>query len=72
MPVQDGFGLIAQVRGLPDEQGGRVPAAALSALAGVDDRQRALAAGFQMHVTKPVDIDGLLSAVAKLAAMRRS
>lgn len=72
MPVQDGFGLIAQVRALPAEQGGRIPAAALSALAGVEDRQRALAAGFQMHVTKPVDIDGLLSAVVQLAAMRRA
>jgi len=70
MPVRDGFSLIAQVRGLPGELGGRIPAAALSALAGVDDRQRALAAGFQLHVTKPVDIDGLLSAVAQLAAMR--
>ena len=72
MPVQDGFGLIAQVRGLPAEQGGRIPAAALSALAGVEDRQRALAAGFQMHVTKPVDIDDLLAAVAQLAAIRRT
>ena len=72
MPIQDGFGLIAQVRSLPDEHGGRIPAAALSALAGVDDRQRALDAGFQMHVTKPVDIDDLLSAVARLAAMRPS
>jgi CheY-like chemotaxis protein len=72
MPAQDGFGLIAQVRALPAEQGGLVPAAALSALASVEDRQRALAAGFQLHVTKPVDIDGLLSAVAQLAAMRRT
>ncbi|HYS82640.1 MAG TPA: hypothetical protein VEM76_18165, partial [Anaeromyxobacteraceae bacterium] len=50
----------------------RIPAAALSALAGVEDRQRALAAGFQMHVTKPVDIDDLLAAVAQLAAIRRT
>jgi len=71
MPGQDGFNLIAQVRSLPPERGGTIPAAALSALAGVDDRQRALAAGFQMHVPKPVDIDGLLSALAQLAAMRR-
>jgi two-component system CheB/CheR fusion protein len=71
MPVRDGFGLIAQVRSLPAEKGGRIPAAALSALVGVDDRQRALAAGFQLHVPKPVDAHGLLSAVARLAATRQ-
>jgi CheY-like chemotaxis protein len=71
MPVRDGFGLIAQVRSLPADKGGRIPAAALSALVGVDDRQRALAAGFQLHVPKPVDADGLLSAVARLAATRQ-
>jgi chemotaxis response regulator CheB len=72
MPGQDGFTLIAHVRGLPPERGGRMPAAAVSALVGVDDRQRALEAGFQLHIPKPVDIDGLLTAVARLAAMRPS
>jgi two-component system CheB/CheR fusion protein len=72
MPIHDGFSLISQIRRLPPERGGAVPAAALSALAGVDARQRALAAGFNMHVTKPVDIDGLLAAVAQLASMRRA
>jgi CheY-like chemotaxis protein len=42
----------------------------LSALAGVEDRQRALAAGFQMHIPKPVDIDTLLATLARLAALR--
>jgi two-component system, chemotaxis family, CheB/CheR fusion protein len=70
MPGQDGFSMMAEIRRLPPERGGRIPAAALSALAGVDDRQRALAAGFQMHVSKPVDVDGLLSAVAQLSALR--
>jgi two-component system, chemotaxis family, CheB/CheR fusion protein len=72
MPGQDGFGLIAEVRSLPPERGGRIPAAALSALAGVEDRQRALAAGFQMHIPKPVDIDTLLATLARLAALRQT
>jgi two-component system, chemotaxis family, CheB/CheR fusion protein len=70
MPRQDGFSFIAQIRRLPPEQGGAIPAAAVSALAGVEDVQRALAAGFHLHVPKPVDVDGLLTAVAQLAAMR--
>ncbi len=70
MPGEDGFSLLAQVRRLPPERGGRIPAAALSALAGIDDRDRALEAGFQMHIPKPADIDALLAAVARLAAMR--
>jgi CheY-like chemotaxis protein len=44
-----------------------VPAIALSALASDDDRQRALAAGFQMHIGKPADIDRLISAVVELS-----
>jgi len=71
MPGQDGFSLIAHLRSLPPDRGGRIPAAALSALAGVDDRQHALAAGFQMHIPKPVDIENLLSAVARLATLRQ-
>lgn len=70
MPGEDGFSLIAQIRRLPPERGGRIPAAALSALAGIDDRDRALDAGFQMHIPKPVDIETLFAALARLAAMR--
>jgi len=70
MPGEDGFSLIAQVRCLAPERGGRIPAVALSALVGVDDRDRALEAGFQMHLPKPVAVDALLAAVARLAATR--
>ena len=44
-----------------------MPAIALTALAGEEDRRRALSAGFQMHVSKPVDIDRLTRAAADLS-----
>ena len=55
---------------IPGLRGGRTPAAALRALASTEDRQHALDAGFQMHLPKPMDIDVLFSAVARLAATR--
>ncbi len=67
MPEQDGYALIRQVRMLTPEQGGRVPAAALTAFARSEDRRRALLAGFQMHLAKPVEIRELAAAVANLA-----
>jgi signal transduction histidine kinase len=68
MPGEDGFSLIRQVRARPAERGGEVPAAALTAYARAEDRVRSLAAGFQMHVPKPVDPAGLVRLVAALAA----
>jgi PAS domain S-box-containing protein len=67
MPVEDGYSLIRRVRGLPREKGGEIPAAALTAYAGVDDRRSALAAGFQFHISKPIDQDRLLEVVAAMA-----
>ncbi len=65
MPRHDGYELIRSVRALP---GGRdVPAAALSALARDQDIQRALAAGFQKHLAKPLEPAVLVSVVAELA-----
>ena len=69
MPGQDGFTLIRSVRLLPREQGGRVPAIALTAIyTEPEDRARLLWAGFQMYVRKPVDPQDLASRVARLAA----
>jgi PAS domain S-box-containing protein len=68
MPVQDGYDLIRQVRALPAEAGGRVPAAAFTAYAGRDDSERALSAGYQLHLAKPVTPDALVAAVAQLAS----
>ena len=71
MPGEDGYSFIRRVRRLPPERGGTVPAAALTALAGDDDKKRAKEAGFQMHLAKPVDAVRLAGAVRTLAAMRR-
>lgn len=66
MPDQDGFALISRVRALPRERGGRIPAVALTAYARVEDRLRALRAGFQMHVPKPVELTELVTVVVNL------
>ena len=67
MPEHDGLWLIDQVRKLPPEHGGSTPAACLTALTGPEDVARALRAGFQYHVSKPVDLDRLWGIVAILA-----
>jgi PAS domain S-box-containing protein len=67
MPEIDGYTLIEKIRQLPAQHGGRVPAAALTAYAGVRDRTRALTAGYQMHITKPVEPAELVNVVANLA-----
>ncbi len=54
MPLSDGYQLIRSVRALPPERGGAVPAIALTALARPEDHRRALDAGYQVHVPKPV------------------
>jgi CheY-like chemotaxis protein len=67
MPGEDGYELIRRVRELPADRGGRTPAAALTAFARGEDRRRALRAGFQMHLAKPVEIQELATVVASLA-----
>jgi PAS domain S-box-containing protein len=67
MPGEDGYSLIKRVRSLPPERGGRIPAAALTAFARSEDRRKALLAGFQMHVPKPVEVTELATVVATLA-----
>ncbi len=66
MPGEDGYSLIRRVRALPAEQGGRVPAMALTAYARSEDQERALRLGFQAHLAKPIDLSQLAAAVAKL------
>jgi CheY-like chemotaxis protein len=67
MPEEDGYMLIARVRALPAEGGGQTMAIAVTAYAGRADRKRALDAGFDAHMAKPVDIDSL---VEELTALR--
>ncbi len=66
MPQRDGYDLLRAIRALSDQQGGNVPAVALTALARVEDRKRAMLAGFQSHITKPVDQGELVAVVATL------
>ncbi|MEH1773965.1 PAS domain-containing hybrid sensor histidine kinase/response regulator [Nostoc sp.] len=66
MPKTDGYMLMREVRSRSPQQGGRIPAIALTAYAGEMNQQQALAAGFQMHISKPVDPDLLVKAIADL------
>ncbi|MBW4417691.1 MAG: PAS domain-containing protein [Myxacorys californica WJT36-NPBG1] len=66
MPDMDGYTLIRQIRSLPPNHGGTIPAIALTAYAGELDQQRAIAAGFQRHIAKPIDPDTLIEAIALL------
>ena len=67
MPGEDGYSLIRRVRAMRTESGGNVPAVALTAYARAEDRMKAILAGFQMHVSKPVEPAELLTMVASLA-----
>jgi len=66
MPGMDGYELIRQVRELPPDRGGSVPAIALTAYAGETDYERALSAGFNRHIAKPVEPDQIVDAIATL------
>ncbi len=66
MPDMDGYMLMRQIRALPPDQGGKIPAIALTAYAGEIDEKRALKVGFQKHISKPVDPDNLIRAIVNL------
>ncbi|HKG81245.1 MAG TPA: ATP-binding protein, partial [Pyrinomonadaceae bacterium] len=63
---QNGYDLIRKIRSLDPEEGGHVPAIALTAYAGASDRRRALLAGFQTHLAKPIEPDDLLAVILSL------
>ncbi len=65
MPMEDGYSLIQKIRKLGRDKGGRTPAVALTAYADSQTRQKVLAAGFQTHVAKPVDSEGLVQTILK-------
>jgi PAS domain S-box-containing protein len=67
MPRIDGFALIARLRQHPNPKVREVPAAALTAYARSEDRMRALEAGFQIHLAKPIDPAELIATIASLA-----
>lgn len=73
MPGRDGYDLIRTLRSLAPGQGGAIPAAALTAFARSEDRTRAMVAGFDVHIAKPVEPAELCAVVARLAGrVRRS
>jgi PAS domain S-box-containing protein len=67
MPEEDGYALLRKVRALGRDAGGDVPAVAVTAHARAEDRERALAAGFQTYVAKPIDRLKLVEVVARAA-----
>ncbi|MBD2296969.1 PAS domain S-box protein [Anabaena sphaerica FACHB-251] len=66
MPDMDGYMLMQKVRSLPPEQGGLIPAIALTAYAGEYDQKQALKVGFQKHISKPVEPEALVKAISEL------
>ena len=66
MPGEDGYTLIEKLRARETDSGARIPAIALTAFARWEDRQRAISAGYESHVPKPVEPEELLAAVASL------
>jgi len=67
LPGEDGYELIRKVRALPADQGGAIPAIALTAYANSQDRQRALSNGFQTHLAKPIEPIELAQVIARAA-----
>ena len=73
MPTEDGYEFLAKLRQLSEAEGGDTPAVALTAFARSEDRRRALMAGFQMHLPKPVEAAELLAVASNLySASRRA
>jgi len=66
MPDEDGYDLIRKVRALPPEKGKNIPAIALTGYASLQNRDIALAAGYQEHLAKPVNVDELLELVKNI------
>jgi PAS domain S-box-containing protein len=71
MPEMDGYTLIRQIRMMSPEQGGQIPAIALSAYASNTDSKQALAAGFQKHIAKPVEPAQLMAVISTLIGHNR-
>lgn len=67
MPGEDGYELMKGIRALKPKQGGKTPAIALTGYACVTDESKALAAGYQVHLSKPVHLDELAATIARIA-----
>lgn len=71
MPERDGYELIREIRSLSEANGGQTPAIALSAFAHEDDRMKAMTAGYQVHLAKPVESHQLIAAIGDLIECMR-
>jgi CheY-like chemotaxis protein len=67
MPADDGYTLLRRVRASDQQRVRTLPVVALTAYARADDRRRALAAGFQAFISKPVDLDELIATIAHVS-----
>ncbi len=72
MPRCDGYEMIRRIRALPGYQTPALPAVALTAYGGAQDRERAFAAGFQERVAKPISPDALVAVLARVAGRAAS
>jgi CheY-like chemotaxis protein len=70
MPNEDGYSLIRKLRKLKSKRAKEVPAIALTAYATDDDRARSLAAGFQVHLAKPIEPETLVRSIAGVAGYK--
>jgi len=66
MPDEDGYSLLRRVRKLSPQQGGDVPAIAVTAFARAEDQQHAIIAGFQLHLAKPFEAEQLIASIARM------
>ena len=70
MPTMDGFALVREVRAMPPEDGGTVPAVAMTSSPRIEDARRAIVEGFQLHVHKPLEPAMLVAAIASAVQFR--
>jgi CheY-like chemotaxis protein len=71
MPDMDGYELMRQVRNLDTSRASPIPAIAVTAYARAEDRQRSLLAGYQMHLSKPIEARELIAAISSLLRLSR-
>ncbi|MEP0909866.1 PAS domain S-box protein [Leptolyngbya sp. GB1-A1] len=71
MPTEDGYALIRQVRQRSSDRGGQIPAAAITAFAREEDRVQAINAGFDVHISKPIEPARLITVVTNLVNRRK-
>ncbi|MDB5326306.1 MAG: rpfC [Phycisphaerales bacterium] len=71
MPGEDGYAFLTELRQLPNTEGGDTPAVAITAFARSEDRRRALMAGFQMHLPKPMEAEELIAIVTNIFTASR-